>query len=221
MPSKAETAALLRGLGYSYLEIARELYPGDYRRYRETGDRRLYQLLKKRVWKLLRLAGGGGSRGNGVVDPPAGWTLEVEFDESGWERDSPTPRAPPELPHPRERKRGLRGFERQVVEYEQLLYYYYTRHLKGYDSSGVIWGTIKLVHGRAFRGFYEEHGVNVWRREKAGRVARAYVYSVMVVSLWLHGYWFYSELRERLRRALDVDREDVAKVLPLVMGTVV
>lgn len=38
MASKSETAQLLRSLGFSYLEIARELYPQDYRRYAETSS---------------------------------------------------------------------------------------------------------------------------------------------------------------------------------------
>lgn len=119
MASKSETAALLRDLGFSYLEIAAELYPQDYRRYIETRDRRLYQILKKRVWKLLRLA--GGSRQSSRVDPPAGWTSDDLLDDSGGEREPLEHRAPVPLQHPATRKAGKRGVERQIIEYEQLI----------------------------------------------------------------------------------------------------
>ena len=37
--AKYEVAQLLRSLGYSYMEIAAELYPQDYQRYLEKGSR--------------------------------------------------------------------------------------------------------------------------------------------------------------------------------------
>ncbi len=215
--AKGEVAALLKELGFSHLEIAAELYPGDYRRYVETRDRRLYELLKKRVWRLLRSRGGPHNGSN--VDPPVVWT--GEFYDGGGERDSPLPRSPEPLYHPKTRKAGKKGYERQVIEYEQLLYYYYDRFLSGRDPQYLVWATAKALHGKAFKAFYERFGERVWRRQRAGAVARAYAYSVLVVSLWLHGHPLYFELRERLRREMRVDVNAVRDVLPIVISEVV
>jgi len=140
--SKSETAQLLRSLGFSYLEIAAELYPQDYRRYRETRDRRLYQLLKKRVWKLLRLS--GGPQPGGGVAPPGRWTLEDPLGDSGGEREPLEHGAREPLLHPGTRKDGKRGAERQLIEYEQLIYHYY-RRVEEYDPSGAVWATARLL----------------------------------------------------------------------------
>ena len=215
---KYELAAMLRGMGYSYLDIAAELYPRDYEEYLRTRDRRLYQTLKRRVWKLLRLA--GGPRDNSLEDPVPGWTPELGLDDSGGERHTLGARAPEPILHPRTRKAGKRGAERQALEYEQLLYYYYNRILSRIDSNYTLWATIKALHGRAFNVFYERFGENVWRPRRAGRLARAYAYSVILVALMLHGLSDV-RMREMLARDLRVDRDALKEVLPVVMAEVI
>ncbi len=144
---------MLKDIGLSHLEIARELYPEDYWRYRETGDRYLYNLLKKRVWKLLRL---GVPRQGGEVDSPQRWiqSAELEFDYGGGERDPLRHREQLDVYSPVNRKLGKKGFERQVVEYEQYLRQVYNRIVKQHDPSGVIWGIGRMsgmVGGRRLR----------------------------------------------------------------------
>ncbi|MCE4613571.1 MAG: hypothetical protein F7C07_07055 [Desulfurococcales archaeon] len=109
---KSETAALLKDLGFTHLEIAAELYPSDYRRYVETRDRRLYSLLKKRVWRLVSWARGKcGPLDHENVDPSGMWTPSSLVDEGGGEREPLEHRHPELLRHPSTRKAGLQGYE--------------------------------------------------------------------------------------------------------------
>ncbi len=208
---KRETAALLRGLGFSLMEIAAELYPRDYERYLQTRDPRLRRLLKKRVWRLLRP---GGPRDGSRVDPSAGWTPDA-LDDSGGEREPLEHRAPVPLMHPSVRKAGMRGVERQVVEYEQLLYHYYRRAVERYDDSGAVWATARFIHGRAFREYYDVYKANVWRVRSAGRVARTYAYAVLSVAVLMHGLY---HLRFELESRLEPDREILKDVLPIILA---
>ena len=211
MASKSELAATLKSLGFSHLEIAAELYPQDYQRYLETRDRRLYQLLKKRVWKLLRIASGPGD--GGPVDSRGGWTRD-ELEDSGGEREPLEYRAPEPLYHPRTRKAGLGGAQRQLIEYEQYLYHLWRVHVAEYDPKGMLWGTARFIHGRAFMDYYREFGVNVWGyRGRVSRVARTYAYSVLATAALLHGML---HVRIQLERALGPDRELLPRVLPII-----
>ncbi len=216
MASKSETAQLLRSLGFSYLEIARELYPKDYQKYLETRDRRLYERLKTRVKRLVKYNGSTPSDGRHV--PPSGvYPQGLELDDSGGERNSLNGREHIPTLHPRTRKAGLKGYERQVIEYEQLLYYYYNKYMKMYDQAGTLWATAKWLHGQSFPEFYGLYSVNVWSPRRAPRLARAYAYTVLAVSGLLHGML---HIRVNLARALEPDRGDLEKVYPIVLSKV-
>ena len=216
MASKSETAQLLRSLGFSYLEIARELYPQDYQRYLETRDRRLYERLKTRVKRLVKYSGSTPSDDSHV--PPSGmYPQDLELDDSGGERNSLNGREHIHMLHPRTRKAGLKGYERQVVEYEQLLYYYYNKYVRKYDPQGVIWATAKWLHGQSFSEFYGLYTVNVWSPQRAPRLARAYAYTILSVSGLFHGM---AHIRIQLSRALEPDRGDLEKVYPIVLSKV-
>ena len=219
MATKTELAVMLKDIGLSHLEIARELYPEDYKRYRETGDRYLYNLLKKRVWKLLKL---GVPKQSGEVDSPQRWipSEELEFDYGGGERDPLSHREQLDVYSPVNRKLGKKGVERQIIEYEQYLRQIYNRVVKQHDPSGVIWGTARLIHQRGFREYYTEYKTNVWngRGKKAKSPARTYAYTVLMVSGLIHGMLF---LRPKLERELEPDREHVSRILPIVLGKVI
>jgi len=126
-------------------------------------------------------------------------------------------RALPVLEHPSTRKAGLRGAERQLVEYEQLLYHYYRRYMERYDGSYTLWGTARLIHGRAFQSYYERFRVNVWNARSARRVARTYAYAVLSTAALVHGLY---HLRFELERALEPDKEVLKDVLPIVLAHV-
>ena len=198
MASKSETAQLLQSLGFSYLEIARELYPEDYRRYVETKDRRLYQRLKLRVRKLVKQVGNGGGtpRGNEMVHPSPGYTLN----DAGGERNSMDGREHLPVLHPRTRKAGLRGYERQVIEYEQLLYHYYSRYVRRQDPNGVIWATAKWLHGQSFSEYWGLYSVNVWSPQRAPKLAKAYAYTILSVAGLLHGM---AHIRIKLSKVIE------------------
>ena len=213
---KYETAMLLKDLGFSYMQIAAELYPGDYERYKRTRDPRLRELLKRRVWKLLRLAreksGPGDDRG---VDPSGWWPQEL--DDSGGERDRLSHRAPLVLEELRKRKASATDrFERQLVEYEQYLYMVYERYVEGRDPGGLIWGTARGLHYRVFKDYYEKYKINVWNKvlpRRGADVVRAYAYSVLTASALVIGV---PSVRWELERALEPRREVVSEIAPLV-----
>jgi len=151
------------------------------------------------------------------VDPQAGWTPDP-LDDSGGEREPLEHRAPVPLQHPATRKAGKRGAERQVVEYEQLIYRYYKLAMEKYDPSGTLWATARLIHGRAFRGYYEKFRVNVWSVKSARTVARTYAYAVLSVAALMHGLY---HLRFELERKLEPDREILGDILPLVLAQII
>ena len=99
MASKSETAQLLRSLGFSYLEIARELYPQDYQRYLETRDRRLYERLKTRVKRLVKYSGSTPSDDSHVPPGPGArrlWRRAQQSKRKGGIHPLYTP-APPQV----------------------------------------------------------------------------------------------------------------------------
>ena len=150
------------------------------------------------------------------MDSPSWWTPDP-LDEGGGEREPMDHRALPVLEHPSTRKAGLRGAERQLVEYEQLLYHYYRRYMERYDGSYTLWGTARLIHGRAFQSYYERFRVNVWNARSARRVARTYAYAVLSTAALVHGLY---HLRFELERALEPDKEVLKDVLPIVLAHV-
>jgi len=215
---KAETAGLLRDLGYTYLEIAAELYPEEFEEYVRTRDRKLYARLKKRVGRLLeyfRSKECGPSQLKNV-GPPIMWA--PEFDDSGGEREPLDHRASEPLCHPGTRKAGKSGIERQVVEYEQLLYHYYKMLMERYDPSGTLWATARLIHGRAFREYYERYRAKVWSIKSARATARTYAYTVLTVSALFHGLY---HLRFELEKRLNPDRDLIAHILPITIKHVI
>ena len=216
--SKAETAAFLRGFGYSYLEIARELYPRDYELYRRTRDPRLYSRLKMRVRRLVKYW--EQERNCKECTPRNGDSVyQTDMFTSTGVRDPLKHSSPQASAHPRTRKAGKSGFERQVVEYEQLLHHYYKKYIMDYDSSGTLWGTIKWLHGRVFRDYYEEYKAKAYSHRKPGTTAKSYVYAVLSTAALLHGRL---HLRISLENELgrDLDRSVVSKVVALVFGAV-
>ncbi len=217
MERKHEVALLLREHGFSYSEIIRELYPREWEEYRRSRDRRLYARLKKRVWRLLRYSSKRGPRDEEDVDPPGLWIPGLELDDGGGEREPLFYRAPERLLSRRSRKAGLKGRERQFVEYEQLLYYYkeYVRELDDWT----IWGSVKAIHSMVFNEFYDRFRRNVWGVKRAGPVARAYAYAVLSAAALLHGRL---DVRDRLRSAPldDKSRQWLEKVSPIVLRVV-
>ena len=207
--SKSADAVLLKSMGFSYLEIARELYPSDYRRYREARDpgerARLRKLLVRRVWKLLRLGRVGPSSDN-RWDPNDGGTLE--FDDTGGERDRLAHRAPLAVEHPGKRKAGKRGYDRQLIEYEQFLKHVYDEVIGGEDPDYVIWSFAKALHHKAFHEYYSMYRANVWGPSTKREVPLAYAYFILMISSVMHGK-FYLKPRlqawflERNPRALE------------------
>lgn len=213
---KYETAMLLKDLGFSHLQIAAELYPRDYERYRRTRDPKLRELLKRRVWKLLRLARErGGPNDYREVDHSGWWPQEL--DDSGGERDRLSHRAPLVLEELRKRKASAADrFERQLVEYEQYLYMVYEQYLARRDPGGLIWGTARSLHYKVFKDYYEKYKVNVWNKvlpRRGGSVARAYVYSVLAAAGLVVGV---PDARWELARVLEPDRRLVSEIAPLV-----
>ncbi|MEB3780891.1 MAG: hypothetical protein GSR85_11805 [Desulfurococcales archaeon] len=199
MASKSETAQLLRSLGFSYLEIARELYPKDYQKYLETKDRRLYERLKTRVKRLVKY--GEGTPHDGRYVPPSGmYPQGLELDDTGGERNSMDGREHLPTLHPRTRKAGLRGYERQVIEYEQLLYHYYSRYVRRQDPNGVIWATAKWLHGQSFSEYWGLYSINVWSPQRAPKLAKAYAYTILSVAGLLHGM---AHIRIKLSKVIE------------------
>ena len=184
--SKADDVVLLKSLGFSHIEIARELYPEDYKRMmmaRGEERRRLRKLLQRRVWRLLRFAGERGrSVGprDGCVWGPAGCGApDLELDEGGGERDPLKHRAPQQLENPKKRKAGLRGIERQAVEYEQFIYNVYRRLLAERDPGYHIWATARVLHSRAFQEYYALYTANVWGPRPRSAAPTAYAYAIL------------------------------------------
>ncbi len=218
--SKAETAALLRGFGFSYLEIARELYPRDYELYKKTRDPRLYTRLKMRVRRLIKYW--EEERNCRDCTPSNGESVYHSdmFTATGV-RDPLKHSNPQVVNHPRTRKAGKSGFDRQVIEYEQLLYHYYKKYMEKYDPTGALWGTIKWLHGRVFKRYYEEYKdrkVNVYVNRKPSSVARAYVYALLSTTALLHGLL---HLRMEVERGVgEIDRDVVSRVIALVFDAV-
>ena len=217
MSTKTETALVLRSFGFKYIDIAAELYPQEYDVWRRTRDRRLYVKLVDRVRRLVRWAADKYPTDDGDNVLHQSLSDEVELDYSGGERDSSAHRAPLPFESPAERKKGKKGEERQVIEYEQLLYHYYRNYLSSHDYDMTIWSTAKYIHAKSFRKFYEKYRANVWGPRPRSDAARTYAYAVLVTASLVNGY-----LRPRfvLRDKLKPSKGLMEEVMSIVLSSI-
>ncbi len=110
-----------------------------------------------------------------------------------------------------ERKRWARDEERYEVEYEQLLYFFYTSTLSQYDDiAKTMWLSIRMVHKAVFPEFWNRYGVKaklVWnkKRKNIPELSAAYVYSVFFFALYrfqqfiANKHYFLQKLRVFIR----------------------
>ncbi len=211
----------LRGYGLKYIDIARDLYPEDYREWERTRSRELYLRLVNRVHKLFLYA---QRRMEERASRAYNSSMQaLQLDESttpvlgGGERDPLAHRAPPERSERSIVLRKMNPGMRQFYEYEQLMHRLYRRSgVKRFDPDGTFWATVKLVHRRAFNWFYDEYGEKVWttsmkkkRDFSASLLSLSYIYSCFAAASFLLGR---SRMREFLfsylvRRGIVQDRE--------------
>lgn len=217
-----EVASTLRSIGLRLIDIASELYPSEYEQYLQTRDLRLYNRLVKRVYRLIYYHNRKCREGEHVsVEKSKRIDLALERDPLGYRE---------RLEKTLKDKFGKNGAQRQYHEYEQLLYRVYSKTVKQYDPDGVIWATVKSIHGRCFYDYYAVYQENVWimgsgkaRSVTASYIAYAYVYSILFVSLLVNSRF---DLKYRVTShiskivPLEKLREWVVRILPLVLAKI-
>lgn len=192
LSSKGALACLLREYGVKLIDIARDLYPDLYREYENAlpGEKgRLYNKLLKRVHSIIYYYTRRNKNLDSHLESFTGdmGDPRIKLDLEGGVRDAAEWHAPVQdgTANIVARKARVKPEKRQLVEYEQLLYYIYSYTLSGYDASGVVWATLRGFHKRFFKQFRDRIG-NTWFRRGKRRYpdpSLAYVYALFYISL--------------------------------------
>ena len=194
---KYQIAMILDDLGFRPSEIASTLYPDE--RDRNKAVIRVCALLwkyKRKVKCMVKENSSKSYRAPPVIENGNG--DYVVFDSRYYpgfgESHAPVSNGTSTI---RERKLWANEFERQMAEYEQLLYFLYNAVFRRVDDDAKsMWQSVKIVFLETFREFYSRFHVKYYhsrKRKYVKALTAAYVYYVFFFGL--RNYYEYATQR--------------------------